>query len=157
MKQKRNYAEEAERLSKAIDIAIDAFTKFIPDGVSEEFRQHMIKCYNEWKSRVLHPEPKYRTLASLKYSIDDVFTYFQESSGPTADYFWKEVNNAQLGYAREDKLRKILDRGKIRGRIEYDFATDAIVAAQQAGRINAEEASRLSGMIGVYESKKKTG
>ena len=84
-----------------------------------------------------------------------MFTYFQEGSGPTVEYFWQKINEAGLDYVRENKLEKILKRGNIRGRIEYDYVTDMMVVAEQLGMVSKEEAQQLSNMLGAYEQRAK--
>jgi hypothetical protein len=155
MKPRKDYNTEAVRLSKAIDIAVEAVGKYPIAKMSAEQNAHFIKCYLEWKEAVLNPKPEYRSLASLKYSIQDVFIYFNEMTGPDVEYFWNEVEEQQLGYERNDILAKIFERGKIRGRTEYEFAVDVIVVYRQTGKITQEEASKLGAMIGEYEKPKK--
>ncbi|WP_339718124.1 hypothetical protein [Cyclobacterium amurskyense] len=120
MKKKRKYQEEASKLAAVIDIAIEAFKVECPPNFEKRHQEHTVSCYANWKESCLNPEPQFRNLASLQYSINDVFTYFQEGTGNTVEYFWKKIDEAQLDYKRENKLEKILNRGKIRGRIEYD-------------------------------------
>lgn len=154
MKQRRDYATEAVRISKAIDIAVEAFKKHPIDKLSAAQNEHIIKCYLEWKDMALNPEPRYKLLASLKYTIQDVFSYFNESSGADVEYFWLKIEEQQLGYERINILAKIFERGKIRGRIEYEFATDVIVVYEQMGKITADEVLKLGAMIGDYEKPK---
>ena len=151
MKQKRDYTTEATRLAKAIDIAVEAFTKHPPKDMTEAFIQHTIKCYLEWKENALNPEPRFKALASLKYIITDTFAYFNEASGTDVEYFWQQLQEQQLGYERVDRLSNILERGKIKGRAEHEFAVDVIVPYQQMGKITQDQASALSAMIGEYE------
>ena len=155
MKPKRDYQTEAKRLSKAIDIAIDAFQKNPSKGMSEHQIENLVKFYSECKENALNPKPEYRSLASLKYIIQDVFTFFNEASGSAVEYFWTKIEEEQLGYERTDHLAKIFDRGKIKGRTEYEFAVDIIVPYEQEGKINREQASDLGRMIGEYENKNK--
>ena len=108
---------------------------------------HVISCYHEFKDDALNPEPKFRKIASLKYTIENVFTYFQESNGKDVEYFWKKIEEQKLDYAREDKLGKILKRGKINNRIEFDYVTDIIVVAEEEKRISENEAKKLAEMI----------
>ncbi|MFB9865492.1 hypothetical protein [Rufibacter immobilis] len=155
MTKRRTYTEEAEKLAKAIDIAIEAFENKI---LEHEMKQHLeltISCYKEWKEQSLNPEPQFRSLSSLKYLIEAVFTYFQEGTGPTVEFFWKKLDEEGLDFKRENKLEKILKRGKIRGRIEYDYVTDMIVIAEQAKLTTSEDSRKLSQMIGEFESRKK--
>lgn len=153
MKQKANYETEAIKLSKAIDIAIKAFKKFPPYMWTEENLSDVEKCHIEWKNSALNPSPEYKKISSLKYKIESVFTIFNEGSGEFVEYFWKEIKNQNLDYVREDKLNKILKRGKIKSRIEYDYITDIIIVAEQEDRITKEESKLLNEMIGVFEIK----
>ncbi|MNR22280.1 hypothetical protein D3C85_1392240 [compost metagenome] len=155
MKQRADYETEALKLSKAADIAIDAFKKFPPKDWNEETLLHIQNCYLEWKDNALYPEPKYKKIASLKYVIERIFTIFNEGSGDFVEYFWKEIKKQNLDYVREDKLWKVLKRGKINNRIEYEYVIDIIVPAEQENRITNEEAKLLSQMIGLFENKKK--
>ena len=155
MKQRKNYETEALKLSKAADIAIDAFRKFPPKIWNEEILLHIQNCYSEWKNEALNPLPQFKNLASLKYKIENIFTIFQEGSGEFVEYFWKEIKNQNLDYIREDKLWKVLKRGKINNRIEYEYIIDIIVSAEQENRITIEEVKILTEMIGAFENKKK--
>ena len=153
---KKDYNSEAEKVARAIDIAIESFSKYPPIGFNETHVNQFIKVYRENKENALNPLPQYRKLASLKYIVNDILIFFQESKGEAVEAFWKRLNEEDLDYKKEDKLRKILDRGKIRGRIEYELAIDSIVAAEQEGRITKEEASLLGELIREFEFRKKT-
>jgi len=58
-----------------------------------------------------------------------------------------------LPYERKDVLGDILARGRIRSSAEHEVAVDSLVAAQQEGRINEDQAATLSAMIGRYEQR----
>jgi hypothetical protein len=92
-------------------------------------------------------------MASLKISETDVFTFFQESSGETVNFFWKKIHELNLEYKRTNKLEKIFKRGKIRGITEYDYVKDIIVAAEQEGLTTPEQTSQLSRMLAEFEEK----
>lgn len=136
-------------------MAIEAFRKYPPKGMNESHVLHLVQGYLEWKDLALNPAPEYRKLTSLKYLIQDVFTYFQEAAGEAVEYFWTQVTQEELGYVREDKLRKIIGRGKIKSRLEFDYVADMLVAATQEGRISEEEATQLSRMLGDFENRKR--
>lgn len=155
MKPRRDYQTEAVRLSKAIDIAVEAFQKNPPKEMSEHQIADVVKFYSECKEMALNPKPEYKSLTSLKYIIQDVFTFFNEASGTAVEYFWKKIEEQQLGYERTEHLAKIFDRGKIKGRTEYEFAVDIIVPYEQEGKISKEQASDLGRMIEEYENKNK--
>jgi len=150
---KLDYDVESKRLARAVDIAIDSFCRYPPKDYTKENLDHTINVYSEWKNSILNPEPKFRKIASLKYHIQDVFTYFQEGSGEAVEQFWKEIAIENLGYVRVDRLGKIIDRGIIKGRIEYELVQDSLISAQQVGRITEKEAKQLSEMLGRFESK----
>ncbi|TXK26690.1 hypothetical protein FVR03_21590 [Pontibacter qinzhouensis] len=155
---KKDYTLEAEKVARAIDIAIEAFMKTPPPGFTDSQVNQFVKVYKDYKESALNPLPGFRKLASLKYIVNDILTFFQESKGEAVDSFWEKVNEENLGYKREDQLRKILDRGKIRGRIEYELAVDSIVPAEQEGSITKEDASLLGKLISEFEfGRKKTG
>jgi hypothetical protein len=154
MPRTRTYETESKRLAKAIDIAVEAFTKVCPENFTPENQDHFIKTYLGWKDSCLNPDRKFKNLASLKYDIESVFTYFQEGTGPTVEYFWKKIAESELDYTRENRLKKILDRGKIKGRIEFEYVIDMFVVAQQNGMISRDEAVQLSDMLKTFEQRK---
>jgi hypothetical protein len=155
MKIKKTYEEEAKKLAAAIDLAIEALEKHCPAGMEKIHQNHFISCYSNWKEDCLNPKPEFKKISSLKYTIQAVFTYFQEGTGETVEYFWKRIREEKFEYVRENKLEKILNRGKIRGRIEYEYVTDMIVVAEQIGLSTKSESKRLSKMLGEYETGKK--
>lgn len=152
MKKRKTYQEEANKLATAIDIAIEAFNAECPPDFEKSHQEHTISRYADWKEICLNPEPQFKNLAALKYVIHDVFAYFQEGTGKTVEYFWKKICEANLDYKRENKLEKILSRGKIRGRIEFEYVTDMILVAEQVGMTSKEETVKLSDMLREYET-----
>jgi hypothetical protein len=156
MPSRKDYVTEANRLAKAVDIAIEAFRQYPFEGWDSATVDHVVNVYSKLKYLALNPAPEYRKVASLNYIIQDVLTIFQEGTGQAVDYFWKRIAAEELGYERVDRLRKVLDRGRIKGRAEYDQVTDSFIAAQQQGRITAEEASRLAEMIGDFEKRNRS-
>jgi hypothetical protein len=116
---------------------------------------HAEKCYLDCKNSALNPEPQFKKIASLKYKIEDVFAIFQEGTGEFVEYFWKEIKNQNLDYAREDRLGKILKHGKIKSIIEFDYVKDSIVAAEKENTITNMEAKILSEMLITFENKKR--
>jgi len=152
---KKDYNVEAEKVARAIDIAIESFSKTPPTEFKEADVNQFVKVYKDYKDKTLNPLPQFKNYTSLKYIINDILTFFQESKGETVEVFWEKLIEENLGFKREDKLRKLLDRGKIKGQIEYDLAIDSIVAAEEEGRITKEEASLLGELIGEFEFRKK--
>lgn len=152
---KRNYENEANNLIKAIDIAIKAFSTPPPTGHLPDHAPQMAAGYKGLRNEIINAEPQYKNLTSLKYSIEDVFTYFQEGSGPVVNMFWQQIKAANLPYTRKNKLEKILKRGKINNQIEYDYVVDTVVPLEQEGMITQDEAALLKQFIGDFEKKKK--
>lgn len=146
MKTRRTYEEESKKLAKAIDIAIDVFAKFNSE-------KDVIKGYETWKNMALHPEPKFRRLASLNYIVDAVFTYFQEGVGEAVELFWRRIGEEGLDYKRENTLQKIFDQKAIKTRIQYEYVQDIFVVAQQQNMITSEQAIELAQMLDRYENR----
>lgn len=152
---KKSYDEEAIKFSKVIDIAMETFEKFPPEIWSEEVLHHVKNTHIEWKKMALNPQPIFKRITSLNYLLNDFLIYFQENNGKDVEYFWKEIKTQNLNYVREDKLGKIMKRGKINNRIEFEYATDIIVVAEQEKRITEGEAKKLAEMIGEFELRKR--
>ena len=113
--------------------------------------------HREWKKGLFECDPKYQNLASLKYRVNDVLTYFQEASGAGVEYFWQQIAEQQLGYKRENKLAKILKRNRIKDDIEYDFIIDVIMPYQQEHIITSEEVSILNDLLLKFKEKASKG
>ncbi len=152
---KRNYEEEAKRLSQAIDIAIESMVRYTPIGMEGAELDRFVDFYKETKASCFNPDPKFRSLASLKYSIDDIFTYFQEAHGPAVEYFWQKIKAADLGYVRVNRMQKILKRKRIASQVEYDFVIDTMIPYHQQEMISEEELAALKEMVGAFETKKR--
>lgn len=151
MAKSNKYEEKAEQLAKAIDIAIEAMKLFPPKGYDEKHLIHFMGVYNKWKDEILNPKPQYKNLQSLAYSICDVFTFFQEANGETVEYFWQKIKENNLDFKRENKVIKILKRGKIKDDIEYNFVKDILVIYRQENIINEAEFLQLAKMIDKFE------
>lgn len=149
------YDESSKNLVIATGIAIDALKKYPPVTWHDNTVKDVLNTYLEFKSNIENAKAEYRNLKSLKYKIDDVFTYFQEASGECVEQFWKEIKAQNLPYKRENKLAKILKRKKINNIHEFDFVIDVIVPYQQEGLINNEEVVLLNKWLGDFETRKK--
>jgi hypothetical protein len=147
------YQIELENLDKACDIAIEAYAKFPPIGWPLEEVEWSIKCRKETKNGLKDRKSPFNNLSSLKYEYQDIFTYFQEGSGQTVEEFWKRIKEVRLPYKRENKLAKILKRGKVRNNIEYDFVKDVLNPYLQDGIISETEAKFLDAVLGEFEQK----
>ncbi|WP_029272446.1 hypothetical protein [Flavobacterium sp. KJJ] len=149
------YQESSVNLSKAIDIAIDIIKKHPPIGWEEKTISHVVNLNLEIKEGILNPQPQFRNLKSLKYSIEIVFTKFQEMHGVFVEEFWKEIKRQNLPFKRENKMVKILKRKKIKDIHEYDFVIDVIVPYEQEGLITHDEVTLLNDLIIQFEAKQK--
>ncbi|MFC3812820.1 hypothetical protein [Lacihabitans lacunae] len=149
------YQTEIENLRKACDIAIEAYTNYSPKNWKQSDIDWFVLCTNQTKSGLIDRKPPYNNLSSLKYEYQDVFTYFQEGSGQTVEEFWKIIREEGLPYKRENKLAKILKRGKVKSHIEYDFIKDLIGPYKQEGIISESEESFLDGILVAFEVKNK--
>jgi hypothetical protein len=146
--------EQAEKLIKAIDIAIEVIKTNPPNGFNEQHIEIVLQTYERVKNSLLNPDPKYLNLGSLKYKIQDVFTYFNEGTGETVNEFWRRIKESGLPYYRENKLEKILSKKKIKNLQEYDYVIDTMVPFKQEGAISETDFELLSQLIGEYETKK---
>lgn len=151
----RNYKQEAEKLAKVVDIAIESFQKYRPVEVDENVLPFLLKTYTRWKDEALNPNPRNNNLKSLDFLHTCVFTPFQEGKGETYEYFWKRLKEENLYYKRVDKLSKILKRKRIVNEEEYEFINIALVPLKQEGTINDEEFEKLSDMLGAFEMRTK--
>lgn len=149
----KKYIEQSTNLIKAIDIAISVLKTTPPKGFNEEHISIVLKSYNGFKKQILEAELKYQNLASLKYDIENVFTYFQEASGTTVNEFWKMIKEVGLPYERVNRIEKLLKRRKIRNQMEYDYVVDTIVPYKQEGIISDSDFVLLSKLIGEYEDR----
>jgi len=149
----KKYIEQSTNLIKAIDIAIDVIKSTPPKGFNQQHVEIVLQHKESVKNSLLNPDPKYMNLGSLKYKIEDVFTYFNEGAGETVNEFWKKIKESGLPYERENKLEKILSKKKIRNQHEYDYVIDAMVPFVQEGTINEAEFELLNRLVGEYETK----
>jgi len=152
MKTKRLYENELTAFVKLVQLAIESYTQYPP--YAQEHVDSTVRHLEHERSEAINGPGKYRNLRSLDQRVDDILIYFNEGAGTTVDYFWKRIKEEGLPYERKDVLKIVLERGKIRGRQEYDVVTDTFVPAQQEGRISAEEFERLSNMLGEYENRR---
>ena len=148
---KLSYDDEAKLLSRAIDLAIESVKKLPPKGFDDNHINHFVSTYLDYKNKVLNPEPKYKNSKSLAYIENAILTYFQEGTGDAVHFFWKTVNDQNLGFKRKNKLDKILKRQKIKNQIEYDFVIDVLIPYQQEGLLSEADAQKLNQMIARFE------
>lgn len=148
---RQSYEQRAEQFAKVCDIAIQMLSDA---NIPLEEKTRMIRTSMSDKELALHPEPMYKRIGSLKCIEAEHFWYWNEHQGVHIDKFWQEVKAAGLGYHRKDIFVKILMRGRIGNRIEYDYVIDEILVAEQTERITKEEVARLNNYLLNYEKLK---
>jgi hypothetical protein len=147
---------ELEALSVSeLYAAFEAWTRINnqrkPTKVEED--RYYLSMYLWTKKSALEPEPPFANLGSLVYHEENVFTHWNEGVGLDVDRFWQLIAERGLPFERKDKIREVLDRGKIQNDVEYHAVTDAIVILRQTGKITDEEAQRLSDILAAFEKR----
>ena len=92
----KKYIEQSTSSIKAIDIAIEVFKRIPPKGFNEHHINIVLESNHQFKKQIIEAEPKFQTLASLKYDVENVFTYFQEACEETVNEFWQKIKQAGL-------------------------------------------------------------
>ena len=151
---KRTYEEESANLAKAIDIGLKVIKSDPPKDFEPTHVHMFLKSYAEYKHNALYPDPKFRTLASLKYISDSFFNFYQEGSGRTVDLFWREVKKQELPYKRENRLGRIIKNKAIKSIIEYDYVKNTIVPFEDEGMIGTKDVALLKKMMAQFEKKR---
>lgn len=146
MSKRRNYNDAVKEFVKAVDLSLETKKKYHPEqDISHE---------QGLKQMAENAEPPFKSIRSLKYLEEALFTYYNEAQGEDVNYFWSLIKSNKLPYERENKLEKILTKNKISNIHEYDFVIDNLVVYQQEGLITTEQATTLSRLIGEYEQRK---
>lgn len=149
----KKYIEKANALLEATEIAIDVLNSTTPKGFTQQDIELFLQHYLNVRESLINPDPQYANLQSLKYKVQDVFTYFQEASGNHVERFWQKIKEKNLPFERENLLLKILTRNRIRNFIEYEYVTDVMTPFVQEGLISEEEYGTLSKLLGDYEKR----
>jgi len=89
---KLSYEEQVKQLIAAIDIAIKAFQLYPPKIWDDATIQRVVNVYVSFKNDAQNPLPKFKNKQSLNYTINDVFTYFQEASGERWIIFGRKLS-----------------------------------------------------------------
>nr|WP_321453084.1 hypothetical protein [uncultured Carboxylicivirga sp.] len=152
-KKRKTYQERAERLSKAVDIAVKIVNE--SERFGEDFKTPMINFCNQVKQMALNPKPQFKKVVSIKYLENDFLTYWNESADKDVDKFWIELHKNGIDFEKKDTIQSVLKRGKIKDIHEFDNIIDNIVVAEQIGRINREQVIVLNKMIGDFENRNK--
>jgi hypothetical protein len=141
------YEEKASQLLNAIKIHEDvvreskdltaAQKKLVLDGLASD-RKHIVNSES-------------KTMEALRYIEGAVVQPFNEMTGPDADKFWQRIAEARLDFQRRDVVREILERNRIKDRVEYEIVIDTEDALLDAGKITAAEAKKLQALVDRYE------
>lgn len=70
------------------------------------------------------------------------------------EFFWEKIKELGLPYERENKIREVLKRNKIRNEDEFNYVIDTIVVFEQTGVINSQEVVQLNQLIQRFEEGK---
>lgn len=147
------YQERAERLSKAVDIAVKIVNE--SEQFGDDFKTPMINFCNQLKQMALNPEPQFKKVASIKYLENDFLTYWNESTDKEVDKFWIEIHKNGIDFEKKDTIKTVLKRGKIKDINEFYNIIGNIVIAEQIGWIDQEQIIELNRMIGDFENRNK--
>jgi hypothetical protein len=151
---KQSYDDLSTLVARVIDLAVEAVTKFPPNGFAAADVEHFIRVYNQHKHETLNPLPQFRKVASANQTMKDILIFFQESNGQAVNYFWEQISQAAIPIKRENKMAKILKRKRIKDRAEFDFLIDVLVPYQQGGMLTEEDVKKVNQMISEFERKK---
>ncbi|MCQ2218324.1 MAG: hypothetical protein MJZ33_07585 [Paludibacteraceae bacterium] len=150
----KKYFEACDNFVKAVDVANEVLLNY-PHGRTKEDIDGDIEINNKRRDLALYAEKEFQTMQCLNSLVEAFFTYFQECVGPDVEEFWRRIKEANLPYERENKLEKIMKRGRIRNDIEYDYVVDTIVPFQQEGIISEDDVKKLNDMIEKFENKRR--
>lgn len=150
----KKYFEACDNFVKAVDVANEVLLNY-PHGRTKEDIDEDIEINNKRRDLALYAEKEFQTMQCLNSLVEAFFTYFQECVGPDVEEFWRRIKEANLPYERENKLEKIMKRGRIRNDIEYDYVVDTIVPFQQEGIISEDDVKKLNDMIEKFENKRR--
>lgn len=149
----KNYKEKSISLSKAIDIALDSYQNYPPKNFNVSHIATISDSLLESKKRALSPKPQFANLKSLKFIIDEVFTYFQDNFNDTTVYFWKQIAMQNLPFERRDKLASILKSKRIKNKSDYNYIIDIMGFCIQKQILTKEEIDLLNQLITDFEDK----
>ncbi|GAB3183229.1 hypothetical protein FHX75_111716 [Micromonospora palomenae] len=141
------YVERAGQLTRAIDIG----ARVLADRPQD---RNIVDFGEELKELMKRPP---QTVAGLRYLESAFLTYWNEATGRHVDQFWELVAAESLPFTRRNVLADVLARGRINNAAEHEAVVDSLVGAEQEGTIAAEQAVRLSDMVGRYERRGSRG
>jgi hypothetical protein len=144
------YMAKAKALARAIEIGMPLYST---SGVEEDPRD-TLRTMMSWSDMALNPRPAFANLKSLAYLESAYFTYWNEAPCEAhVKMFWERVASEGLPFKRRDVVRELLERGRIRSDLEYEYANDLIPGHRQLGILTDDEETRIAGMIEAYENR----
>ncbi|UBM60049.1 hypothetical protein LAG90_05240 [Marinilongibacter aquaticus] len=150
------YIEKLSHYQELMNVAIWALEAFPNHEWPEDYYKSFIERYKtDLKERSEIKSGKYASVASLNHDISNALIYFNEASGEAVEQFWKRIQDENLPFKRENKLKKVLKRKRIINETEYDFVIDVLGPYIQQGIISEEEGILLKQYIGDFEMKGK--
>jgi len=152
---KIDYNSQAKLLVNVINIAIECVNKNPPEGFEKEHIQQFVNTYLNYKNKAINPRPEFSNSKSLKQIMDDVLVYFQEGTGKAVQVFWKEINAKQLNVKRVNKFEKIIKRGKIKNRSEYDVVIDLYNSYIETNMLSKKDINEINGLISSFEKARR--
>lgn len=114
-------------------------------------KQLILNAMKIRRSQVTNAKPNAQTLPTLRYIESAVIQAFNEESGPDTEKFWRRISEAGLDFRRRDVVRDILERDRIKDRIEYDIVVDTADTLADMGKVTPAEAKRLQQLVARFE------
>jgi hypothetical protein len=145
------YNTQAKEVAEIIDIAINSLKKNPPEDFSTAHIEHFINTYLDFKNQAINPEPRFKNIQSLTQLKNESLIYFQEGSGKAVDEFWKTITEKNIPLTRKaNHLNKMLKRGKIKNKVEYDWLIDTY----NSHTLSQDEVGKINDMIAKFENGK---
>lgn len=146
-----DYTQQAQKLSLAVNIAIESYKKHPPARMNKEQLELMVILFEETREQALNPEPEFKKTSSLNYLTQDFLREFQEGSGELVDYFWKRIGEENLPFYQMNRLTQILNSKKIKSYSEYTYVIESLSLALKMEQITQAEVDELKSLIKTYE------
>lgn len=149
---KSAYDLRVTRLTRAIEVAEKVLGR--ADLPAKEKQTLLGWCRQLAHLATKPTSPKLRTIRSLEVLEDGLLGYWNETTGPHVDAFWRAVADRGLDLPRRDPVRNALERRRIKSLGEYEAAT-AVVSGKARGTVSSAEVVELKRLIGEYQRKQR--
>lgn len=135
-----------DRLSALLDIA-EAIRGESADQLALTFYAELRALAGE------HP-----TAAAVRSLERDFLVEWNEGVGPEVEAFWRKVGEANIDCRRRrDVVAETLARGRVANMQEYCAIEDAFEGLQTCGKVSAEQADLLNGMLDAFADAPENG